>query len=190
MAGSDWADEWQLVNDDGFIYKRPKKRPRLDPQTPSSSSSPASSSSSHPLRHDYAAEEKKILRERKRAALLNLKNKYQTEIRMWEQLSNTLNATCEKASAHQQIQQGDPVSSSDLVAGTSEPPADNSSRRIIDDLLSKAEIQGAMIADISKLCDDAEVLCMFQEERLKKRFLDLPIWEKSPHRLISSLSQD
>ncbi|CAH9088155.1 unnamed protein product [Cuscuta epithymum] len=47
-----------------------------------------------------------------------------------------------------------------------------------------------MIADISKLCDAAVAWCSAQEERLKKPFMDLPIWEPSPHKLIYSLCQE
>ncbi|CAH9076139.1 unnamed protein product [Cuscuta europaea] len=42
---------------------------------------------------------------------------------------------------------------------------------------SQVEIQGAMIADISKLCDAVVAWCDAQEERLKKPFMDLPIWD-------------
>lgn len=185
MVAPDMEEEWELVSDGIFIYKR-LKHSHPDPETPSSSSS-SPASSSHPPHHDYAAEEKKILQERKRTALINLKHKYQTEILLWEQLSNTLKATCEKATTQQQIQHAIPVSSSDIVTGASEH---NSTRRLIDELLSQAEIQGAMIANMSKLCDDAEALCRVQEERIKKQFMELPIWEKSPSKLISILCQD
>nr|GLL38432.1 uncharacterized protein LOC109178031 [Ipomoea trifida] len=180
MAGLDWADdEWELVNDDGFVYKR-KKRPRLDP--------PTTSSSSHPPLPDPTAEEGNR-RERKRTALVKLKQKYQREIRQWEHLSNTLKAMQEKASIQQQTHPELPTPSSDHAASTSAPPG-NSSRQLIDELLSQAEIQEAIICDISNLCDVAEALCSAQEERLKKSFIDLPIWAKSPRELITSLCEE
>lgn len=130
MAALDWADEeWELINDDGFVYKR-KKRPRLDP--------PATSSSSHPPLPDPTAEENNR-RERKRSALVKLKQKYQREIRQWEHLSNTLKAMQEKASIQQQTHPEHPASSWDHVGSTSEPPG-SSSRQLIDELLSQVMV--------------------------------------------------
>lgn len=70
-------DEWELINDDGFVYKR-KKRSRLDITATTSAPPP-----------DPLVEEnnRKI---RRRNALLKLKDKYQAELFRWELLSNTL----------------------------------------------------------------------------------------------------
>nr|GMD54752.1 fatty-acid-binding protein 1-like [Ipomoea batatas] len=95
----------------------------------------------------------------------------------------------EKASIQQQTHPELPTPSSDHAASTSAPPG-NSSRQLIDELLSQAEIQEAIICDISNLCDVAEALCSAQEERLKKSFIDLPIWAKSPRELITSLCEE
>lgn len=70
-------DEWELINDDGFVYKR-KKRPRLDITATSSAPPP------DPLVED---KNRKI---RRRNALLKLKDRYQAELFRWELLSNTL----------------------------------------------------------------------------------------------------
>lgn len=74
------SEEWELCNDDGFIYKRKKRR--LD--------EPSSSRPTDP------EEEERQRKERKRKALLKLKKHYQKEINMWELLSTTLYAMQEK----------------------------------------------------------------------------------------------
>ncbi|CAH9115385.1 unnamed protein product [Cuscuta europaea] len=174
MALSSWANEWELVTEEGglLVYKRPK-RSRIDSQITASL-------------HDGGSPDK-ILQARKRAALLNLKHKYEAEIQLWENLWNTLKATLDKP--YPQLS----ALSSNHVGGAPTPPAhseDNSSHPYIDEFLSQAEIQGAMIADISKLCDAAVAWCSAEEERVKKPFMDLPIWEPSPHKLIYSLCQE
>ncbi|XP_074377929.1 uncharacterized protein LOC141719448 [Apium graveolens] len=70
-------DEGELINDDGFVYKR-NKRPRLDITAATSAPPP------DPLVEDN---NRKI---RRRNALLKLKEKYQAELSRWELLSNTL----------------------------------------------------------------------------------------------------
>ncbi|KAL8156638.1 hypothetical protein AgCh_001644 [Apium graveolens] len=70
-------DEGELINNDGFVYKR-NKRPRLDITAATSAPPP------DPLVEDN---NRKI---RRRNALLKLKEKYQAELSRWELLSNTL----------------------------------------------------------------------------------------------------
>lgn len=85
------ADEvWELYNDDGFVYKRRKRR-----RDPVPVEQPAMST-------DPQAEERNR-KERKRRTLLKLKAQYQREIDQWELLSNSLRATEEKA-RHSQSQ--------------------------------------------------------------------------------------
>lgn len=71
-------DDWELINDDGFVYKR-KKRPRLLDISATTSAPPP----------DPVVDEKNR-RNRKKKALLNLKDKYEAEIFRWGLLSNTL----------------------------------------------------------------------------------------------------
>lgn len=96
-------DEWELCNDDGFIYKR-KKRRLEDP--------PAAQAP------DPEAEERQR-RERKRKLLLKLKKQYQKEIDQWEYLSSTLHAMQEKTQdkRQQEFEETPPVlgSASKLV---------------------------------------------------------------------------
>ena len=90
VAGDADTDEWELCNDDGFIYKRRKRQHVLSEPSPV----PADSQ-----------EEEKRRREWKRNALLRVKEKYKKEIEEWEGLLNTLNAMKEKALGFQIQQQ-------------------------------------------------------------------------------------
>ena len=84
------ADEWELCNDDGFIYKREKRRRVLtEPE---------------PLPAD-PEEEGKQRREWKRKNLLRVKKKYKKEIEEWEIFSKTLKAMQEMALGFQLQQQ-------------------------------------------------------------------------------------
>ncbi|XP_041005578.1 uncharacterized protein LOC121250514 [Juglans microcarpa x Juglans regia] len=177
------ADEWELYNDDGFVYKR--KKHRLDPAAAAQTSNT-----------DPEAEERNR-RERKRATLLKLKARYQSEIDRWELLSEALRAMkeksrhCESQSSVRQ-QQLSEREEKELTASFSSsslhlPEFVNGS--LVDELLLQVEAEEAVIHDVSHLCDVAEAMCSAQEERLKQSLIDLPIWA-SPHELIASLCDD
>ncbi|KAL2505237.1 hypothetical protein Adt_20858 [Abeliophyllum distichum] len=175
-------EEWELINDDGFVYKR-KKRHRLEPTT----------SSAPPQPPDPAVEEKHR-RWRKKRTLLKLKDKYSKEIRQWELLSNTLKEMQKNANVQtEKRREVDSTSCFDGASSSNQPPAqstsDSTHRRLIDELFSQAEAQEAIIRDVSNLCDVAEALCSAQEERLKQQFTDLPIWESSPRDLMEALTE-
>ncbi|PSS30408.1 Ras and EF-hand domain-containing protein [Actinidia chinensis var. chinensis] len=186
MATADLGegDEWELVDDDGFVYKR-KKRPRLDLDAAGAPPPPD------------PADEDKSWRERKRRALTKLREKYQSEIGQWELLSNTLKALQEKALTRQQQQQRNEhttntASSSDITAELprpSENSSDSADRRLLDDLLLRAEAEEAIIQDASNLCDMAEAICSQQEELMKQSLFDLPVW-RSPRELMSFLCDE
>ena len=53
----------------------------------------------------------------------------------------------------------------------------------------QVEAQEAIIRNVSKLCDIAEALCMTEENQLKQRLIDLPIWA-SPRELMASLCDE
>ncbi|KAM7509865.1 hypothetical protein LguiB_008740 [Lonicera macranthoides] len=169
MADLGNDDEWELVNDSGFVYKR-KKRPRLDSTVP-------------PPPPDPAVEEKNR-RERKKRALIKLKERYLNEIHKWEHLSNTLEDMRQKAQNQQQDEPSPSIHQAPVVS------SDSTSGRILDDLLAQAEAHEAIIRDASYLCDVAESLSNAQEERVYQSFIDLPIWTSSPHDLIASLCDD
>ncbi|XP_030953770.1 uncharacterized protein LOC115976565 [Quercus lobata] len=165
-------EEWELYNDDGFVYKRKKRR--LNPDEAALAARPPSM--------DPEAEERNR-RERKRKTLLKLKERYQTEIDRWELLSNTLRAMEERARQRQEHEDTPsfsalPLSSPEIVNGS-----------LVDELLLQVEAQEAIIRDVSNLCDVAEAMCNAQEEQMKQSFIDLPIWT-SPHELIASLCVD
>ncbi|TXG54738.1 hypothetical protein EZV62_019994 [Acer yangbiense] len=167
------TDEWELCNDDGFVYKR-KKRRLDDPPPP-------------PQLPDPEAEERER-RQRKRKALLNLKTHYQKEIDHWDVLSNTLRDLQEKTQQrrHQGIREMDSFlgSASKLVQETQV-----GHESLVDELLLKTEAQEAIIRDVSNLCDVAETMCNAQEEWVMQSLVDLPVWS-SPRELMASLCDE
>ncbi|XP_051117355.1 uncharacterized protein LOC127242067 [Andrographis paniculata] len=175
MAAHEDPDDWELVNDDGFVYKR-KKRPRLDPTAILSAVQPPP---------DPAAERRRR-RERKRNALVKLRDKYVEEISRWEILSNTLKELEESAGTKSMERQ-------ELVCPTSSSKqhsdSDSSLRRTVDELLAQIEAQEAVIRSITNLCDVAEALCSAQEDRLKQQLTDLPIFDPSPQDLMAALGE-
>ncbi|KAK4346253.1 hypothetical protein RND71_032592 [Anisodus tanguticus] len=169
MASENWEndDEFELVNDDGFVYKRRKKSP-LDPTL-----------SAAPKLPDPAVEKKNRL-ERKKRALIKIKEKYEKEIQQWELLSNTFKAMQQNVETQQETTVTDPPDTS------SNPTCSP----LVDQLLAQVEAQEAVIGNISKLCDVVEAFCDAQEEKIKQSVLDLPIWAHAPSDLISSLCED
>lgn len=87
-------EEWELCNDDGFIYKR---RKRVGEETI------AGEASNPPDPELDPAEEERNRRKRKMKILLKLKRKYQKEIDHWEILSNNLCAMQEKSNKFPKI---------------------------------------------------------------------------------------
>lgn len=68
-------DDWELCDDDGFVFKRKRRLPNPHP-------SPAAD-----VDNSAALLQR---RDRKRRTLLKLKDKYQREIQQWDLLSNDL----------------------------------------------------------------------------------------------------
>ncbi|KAL4309617.1 hypothetical protein GQ457_01G039390 [Hibiscus cannabinus] len=173
-------DDWELCNDDGFIYKRRKRRHLL--------TEPA------PVPADPEEEETRR-REWKRKNLLRVKEKYRKEIEEWEILSGTLKAMQDKALGFQIQQQGRMKSREaeetqrTAAASSGSGKTDNASGSLVDELLSQAEAQEMVIRDVANLCDIAEAMCNAQEERANQTYLDLPIWA-SPRDLMASLCDD
>ncbi|KAF8399792.1 hypothetical protein HHK36_015662 [Tetracentron sinense] len=183
MAGAHWEDEWELCNDDGFVYKRKKRRQDSDALAPPSAPAPAPAP-------DPEAEERHR-RERKKSTLMKLRDQYQREIDHWEFLSNTLREIQEKTLQQQQQQEqqhSSSLSSTELPLLQLQTP-ESVCRPLVDELLLQAEAQEAIIQDISNLCDVAEAMCEAQEDRVKQSFIDLPVWG-TPRALMASLSDD
>lgn len=168
------SDKWELVNDDGFVYKRKKRR--LDPSAVARPADP-------PPDPELEARQR---RARKRTALLNVKHKYKKEIALWEHLSSTLSAM-ERSAGEKQ----DERNSGETLAHEKSHPVDGGFQGVslLDELLSQVEGQETLIHHITSLCDVAEALCDVEEENVKKSLLDLPVWG-SPHELMTSLSED
>ncbi|CAA0823430.1 Unknown protein [Striga hermonthica] len=186
MASYENPDDWELITDDGYVYKR-RKRLRLDP------GSTATTSSVPPL-PDPAAE-RRHRRERKKNALSKLRDKYLMEITRWELLSNTLREMKQNAQTQslKQNQELDHTTTSYGAASSSEDAgsgSDSTRRRLVDDLLAQVEAQEAIIGDVSSLCDIAEALCSAEEERLKQKLTDLPIWDPTPQELMAALGNN
>ncbi|XP_071705608.1 uncharacterized protein [Rutidosis leptorrhynchoides] len=167
-------EDWELVNDDGFVYKR-QKRQNLD-------SAVAAFSPPDP------AAEAKARRERKKKTLLKLKTKYEQETHHWELLSNTLQALQDRTQNQSQLIL---LSVSDQTVNVlPRNPSDSTYQDRTDTLLAQVEDQEATISEISRLCDIAEKLCNVEEQRLKQSFLDLPIWDPSSKEVMTSLFED
>ncbi|KAL6587449.1 hypothetical protein OROMI_000427 [Orobanche minor] len=180
-AGYGNPDEWELLHDDCFVYKR-QKRPRL-----------ALIAATSPPTPDPAVERKRR-RERKKAALLKLRDNYLKEISRWELMSNTLKEMERNAQAHFSEQNQELNSSRSASSGASSSSeegldSNSTSRRVLDDIFFKVEAQEALIRRLSNLCDVATVLCNAEDERLAQKLTDLPIWEPSPDELLAALDE-
>ncbi|KAH9609901.1 hypothetical protein KSS87_009702 [Heliosperma pusillum] len=166
--------DWELVNDEGFVYKRKKR-------TPISSSIPVAVA----VAVADPAVELKETRKRRRIALVKLKDKYQHELVLWQHLSNSLisipNHTLNHPSIinQQQHHHHHPTIHS----------LPSHSSLFLSHLLSQVEAQEAIIRDFSQLCEVAESLCSVHEEKAKQQFIDLPVW-RSPRELMTSLCED
>ncbi|VVB04227.1 unnamed protein product [Arabis nemorensis] len=163
----DGIEDWELCNDDGFVYKR---RKRYD-------ISGAGETSKPPDPELDPAVEERNRRMRKKRILLKLKRKYQREIEQWEILSNSLNAMQEKSDRFQTPQRKENTNPNETVSFPEEAASE---------LLFMAEAQEAIIQDISNLCQVAENICRMEEEEKKQSFFDLDIWS-SPTDLMASL---
>ncbi|KAG5027748.1 hypothetical protein GLYMA_05G002400v4 [Glycine max] len=157
-------DPWELCNDDGFVFKR--KRRRIHSPSPPSvpDQEPADT----------------LLRERKKQTLLKLKSKYEKEILLWETLLNTLR------SMQQRTTQQHPQPNLSLSLPSTSSSSDSAGSSLLHDLLLQVEAQEAIIRDVSNLCDIAETVCVKREEQLKQTLFDLPIWA-SPLELMQGL---
>ncbi|KFK33670.1 hypothetical protein AALP_AA5G044400 [Arabis alpina] len=166
-------EEWELCNDDGFVYKRRKRDDISDVGETSKPPDPEL---------DPVVEERNR-RLRKKRILLKLKRKYQREIDQWEIVSNNLNAIQEKSNRSQSTQRQEENTNPNI---TTSFPESSSSKSMLDELLVMVEAQEAIIQDISNLCEVAENICKMEEEEKKQCFFDLPIWS-SPTDLMASL---
>lgn len=164
-------DEWEVVNDDGFVYKRRKRKHNAPPPPP-----PSISTDTTTTNDEQYLRQRRLL---KKAALLNLKAKYVQEITEWESLSQM----SQNRSTSTVASIKDPVASSSSVSLTQ---MQNARKGILRELLKQAEAQEDFIKGITSICDAAELICEAHERDLKQPLLDLPVWE-SPTTLVHSL---
>ncbi|EOA25560.1 hypothetical protein CARUB_v10018904mg [Capsella rubella] len=189
-SGIEEDEEWELFNDDGFVYKR-HKRSRI--------SDAAEETSKPPDPELDPVVEERNRKIRKKRILVKLKRKYRSEIDQWEILSNSLNAIKEKADRFQTTQREERLNAnattsypeSCSVEGAREFGGGDASApsSMLDGLLFMAEAQEAVINDVLKMCEVAENICRIEEEEKKQSFFDLPIWS-SPTDLMTSLCAD
>ncbi|KAF8058812.1 hypothetical protein N665_1241s0006 [Sinapis alba] len=174
-------EDWELCNDDGFVYKRDKRSRISDPGETSNPVDPEL---------DPAVEERNR-RIRKKRTLVKLKRKYQREIEQWGVLSNSFNAMQEKAAGRLFLQTTTQGEEDRLNANeaTSFPDSRDGSASILDELLSMAEAQEVIINDVSNLCEVAENIIRVEEEETKQSLFDLAVWS-SPRNLMASLCAD
>lgn len=160
-------EDWELYNDDGFVFKRKKRH--LDPTV----TVPHPSSTSDADQFQEAAQKQR--RERKRNTLLKLKTRYLSEIHLWDFLSATLRSLEETALEYRrQQEQARPLA------------LDSVGESVLDDVLLQVQAQEAIIHNISNLCDVAEAICHKQEQQFKQTVFNLPIWA-SPVELMELL---
>ncbi|KAJ0252951.1 Cryptic loci regulator [Hirschfeldia incana] len=168
-------EDWELCNEDGFVYKRTRRI-----SDPGESSNPVDPES------DPAVEERNR-RKRKKITLVKLKSKYQREIQQWDILSNSFNATQERAVRFETTQQRE--DSLNANEATSFQEDGSPASVFLDELLSKAEAQDVIINDVSRLCEVAENIIRVEEEETKQLLFDLDVWS-SPRNLMASLCAD
>ncbi|CAN6853493.1 unnamed protein product [Brassica oleracea] len=165
-------EEWELCNDDGFVFKREKRSRISDPGETSNPANPEL---------DPAAEERNR-RMRKKRTLAKLRSKYRSEIQQWEALSNRFNAALFRTTLGEEER---------LNANEAASFHDGSSSAsvFIDEHLSMAEAQEVIINDVSNLCEVAESITRVMEEERKQSLFDLDVWS-SPTNLMASLCAD
>lgn len=168
---------WELVNVDGFVYRRKKRRlyPTALARPPDQALNPAV--------------EDRERRKRKCMALLSIKEKYESEIGHWEHLSNTLKAMEERAKSKPE-QQDMQIDGEEIESGSLPiVPIGIGSGSCGTKLLLQVEAQEVIIRKFSHLCEVGESLSDAQEEKTKQSLFDLLVW-CSPRELMASLCED
>ncbi|KAF3566263.1 hypothetical protein DY000_02011026 [Brassica cretica] len=165
-------EEWELCNDDGFVFKREKRSRISDPEETSNPVNPEL---------DPAAEERNR-RMRKKRTLAKLRSKYRSEIQQWEALSNRFNAALFRTTQGEEERLN-------ADEATSFHDGSSSASVFIDEHLSMAEAQEVIINDVSNLCEVAESVTRVMEEERKQSLFDLDVWS-SPTNLMASLCAD
>ncbi|KAG9446711.1 hypothetical protein H6P81_012839 [Aristolochia fimbriata] len=164
-------DEWEVCDDDGFVYKRRKRTEHLF--------QPSRSAAAVDELLEAEMERRRLLR--KKRTLLMLRREYGEEIRQWEELSAKLKQMKVDGQRVASLQRPPSLPAVEVVI-------DTGSERLVDELLMQVEVQEEIIKNVSNLCDMAKQLCQNREEQLKQSLFDLPVWA-SPTALMASLSE-
>lgn len=174
MEATSGGDEWEIENDEGFVYKRPRVLYPVggeDAGAAAASSTPASTA-------------KSIRLQRRRRALLRLRDKYLAELSQWESLSSDLVPVPTPSAAPSVAPSATPLPVTASVATIS---ADHT---VLDDLIAEAEVQGEIFKKASEMCDEITEFCNEYEAAIVDAVTTLPAWG-NPRELMKSLcSQD
>ncbi|CAL9202733.1 unnamed protein product [Musa hybrid cultivar] len=166
-------DEWEICNDNGFVYKRRRRRLIR----------PGESAEGPSIAEDPEVELRRHCRARRRRCLLDLRDRYRQELEQWDLLSSRLlDLAAPPPSAAASSSRPEPPS-----VELPEPPGGCIHQPLVDDLLHQVEAQEAILRKLSEICDYVESLCREKEEGLVESLIELPIWG-SPRSLMTSFS--
>uniref|UniRef100_A0A0D9VHT2 Uncharacterized protein n=1 Tax=Leersia perrieri TaxID=77586 RepID=A0A0D9VHT2_9ORYZ len=167
-AAAAGEDEYEICNDDGFVYKR-----RRGVAPPDREDDSAAAPSSTPAPPSEA-----VLRRRRRQALLRLRAKYLDELAQWEALSADIHAPLPDPPAPATRPTPDP--SADAAAASSSDSA------VIDELLVQAELMEDTFKRLLLACKEINEFCAEHEAALVDAVAELPVWG-DPRELMNSL---
>ncbi|KAG8071287.1 hypothetical protein GUJ93_ZPchr0006g41573 [Zizania palustris] len=163
-GGCGSGGEWEIYNEDGFVYKR-----RRGPHHPDCEDAAAPSTA--------APSPDSVLLRRRRQALLQLRAKYLLELSRWDSLSKDLLAPLPALPAALPRAPSDPIAAS---------APDFSDLDVVDDLLAQAEVMDELLNKLSQACDEINELCDAHEATLVDAVAVLPVWG-DPRELMNSL---
>ncbi|KAM0863327.1 hypothetical protein ACQ4PT_044670 [Festuca glaucescens] len=166
MAAASAGGEWEIENDDGFVYKRPRV---LYPAGREDAGAAAPSAPGPPP--------ESVRLQRRRRALLNLRAKYQAELSRWESLASDVLVPLPAPSAAPSASPLSPTASTATVS---------SDHAVLDDYIAEVEVQGEMLKKASQMCDEITEFCDEYEAALVDAVTALPVWG-NPRELANSL---
>ncbi|CAM0945422.1 unnamed protein product [Alopecurus aequalis] len=170
MAATSAGGEWEIRNDKGFVYKRP--RPLYPTGHEDAGAAPPSAPAPPP---------ESVRLQRRRRALLHLRAKYKAELSRWESLASEVLVPPPASSA---APSGAPSASHlFLTASTATISSDHT---VLDDKIAELEVQLEMLNKVSQMCDEIGELCREYEATLVDVFAALPVWG-NPRELVNSL---
>ncbi|MCO5580111.1 hypothetical protein L7F22_033978 [Adiantum nelumboides] len=154
------GDDWEILNDDGLIYKRQKRERHL---------------SSEVLEPPVLPQvDKHWRRNRKKAALKQLKCRYLAEIEEWEKLFQKLENPSENKALHKEF--SDSTISENSIVDLSEQKFKNTVEKLSYQVIQLEKF----MEDLRILCSDVECICKLPDDY--REFI------KSPRILVNNLS--